>query len=96
MTVNELLTNAIKHSRDGEIRCDMLCGESEVSIAIANDGALTPGFSLASVPTGISGLGLVRSLLPRKGAGITIEQRGPRVVATLRLQPPGVALLEPL
>jgi len=96
LTVNELLTNAIKHSRDGEVICVMQCGEAEVSIAIASRGHLPPGFTLAQVPAGISGLGLVRALLPRKGAAITLEQQGDQVVATLRLQPPGVALLAPL
>jgi len=96
LTVNELLTNAIKHSREGVIQCRMICGPQDVRIAIANDGALPPGFSLSDVPSGISGLGLVRALLPRKGAGITLTQEGLLVVATLHLQPPGVAVLEPL
>ncbi|MEK8047720.1 PAS domain-containing sensor histidine kinase [Ideonella margarita] len=96
LTVNELLTNAIKHSREGVIQCRMICGPQDVRIAIANDGALPPGFSLGDVPSGISGLGLVRALLPRKGAGITLTQEGLLVVATLHLQPPGVAVLEPL
>ena len=38
---------------------------------------------------------LFRSL-PRKGASMSLEQRGDRVVAGLRLQPPAVTLLEPL
>jgi len=96
LTVNELLTNAIKHSRDGDITCVMLCGDDEVRIAISNVGALAAGFTLANVPTGISGLGLVRALLPRKGATIALEQQGLKVVATLVLRPPGVAVLAPL
>jgi PAS domain S-box-containing protein len=97
LTVNELLTNAIKHSHDGDIACTMLCADGEVAIAIANAGYLPPGFVLANVPAGISGLGLVRALLPRKGASMSIEQAAPgRIVATLRLQPPAVTLLAPL
>jgi PAS domain S-box-containing protein len=102
LTVNELLTNAIKHSAaavgeaGGDIRCRLDCGEAAIAIAIANRGALAPGFSLAGVPAGVSGLGLVRSLLPRKGARMTLEADGPDVVARLELAPPAVTVLEPL
>ena len=100
LTVNELFTNAIKHSAPtaGEaptdIRCRVVCGDSTVLIAIANHGRLVPGFSLAGIPAGVSGLGLVRSLLPRKGAKMAIEAEGDTVVARLELAPPAVALLE--
>jgi len=102
LTVNELFTNAIKHSAPvaGEtapdIRCHVACGESTVTIAIANRGVLVRGFTLAAIPAGVSGLGLVRSLLPRKGARMSLEARGEDVVATLELAPPAVAVLEPL
>jgi hypothetical protein len=66
-----------------------------VLIAIANRGALVPGFSLAGIPAGVSGLGLVRSLLPRKGAKMAIEAEGDTVVARLELAPPAVALIDP-
>jgi hypothetical protein len=39
----------------------------------------------------VSGLGLVRSLLPRRSAQLTLEPRGDRVVATVELQPPAIA-----
>ena len=100
LTVNELFTNAIKHSAPAggapatDIHCRIACGESTVLIAIANHGALAPGFSLAGIPAGVSGLGLVRSLLPRKGAKMAIEAEGDRVVAKLELAPPAVAVLE--
>ena len=102
LTVNELFTNAIKHSAPAagepatDIDCRIDCGESTVLISIANHGVLVPGFSLAGIPAGVSGLGLVRSLLPRKGAKMAIEAEGQRVVARLELAPPAVALLEPL
>ncbi|MBQ0933451.1 PAS domain S-box protein [Ideonella alba] len=97
LTVNELLTNAIKHSgAGGALGCQVHFGEQEVSIAVVNDGRLPEGFQLSAVPTGISGLGLVRALLPRKGAALALEQQGGSVVAALRLQPPAVSLLAPL
>ncbi|MFZ2990952.1 PAS domain S-box protein [Ideonella sp.] len=96
LTVNELLTNAIKHSQGGAIICRMVCGEAEVGLWVINTGQLGPDFSLAQVPSGISGLGLVRALLPRKGAAISLDQEGDSVIARLKLAPPAVTLLEPL
>jgi two-component sensor histidine kinase len=96
LTVNELLTNAIKHGPDGPIACRVVFGSDSVTIQIVNHAQLAPGFSLAKVPSGISGLGLVRALLPRKGASIDLQQLGPQVVATLRLMPPAVTVLAPL
>ncbi len=100
LTVNELFTNAIKHSAPAagelptDIRCRVDCTDGTVVIAIANHGALRAGFSLADIPAGVSGLGLVRSLLPRKGARLALEAVGDSVVARLELAPPAVALLE--
>jgi PAS domain S-box-containing protein len=100
LTVNELFTNAIKHSAPAageaptDIHCRIACGDATVMIAIDNHGTLAAGFSLAGIPAGVSGLGLVRSLLPRKGAKMAIEADGDRVVAKLELAPPAVAVLE--
>jgi hypothetical protein len=38
----------------------------------------------------VSGLGLVRALLPRRSAGLTLEQHGDRVVAMVALKAPNV------
>ena len=95
LTLNELLTNAVKHTPAaalGEpIACRLLCGDAEVSVAISNTAQLPAGFSVASIPNGVSGLGLVRALLPRKNASLEIEQVGRQVVAKVVLMPPGVA-----
>jgi PAS domain S-box-containing protein len=100
LTVNELLTNAIKHSGslhpDSEVRCRVEFEAAALRIVVASASRLPDGFSLAAVPPGISGLGLVRALLPRKGAALRLEQVDSQVVASLRLEPPAVALLEPL
>jgi hypothetical protein len=42
------------------------------------------------IPGGVSGLGLVRALLPRRSARLTLEQSEDRVVAEMVLQPPVV------
>lgn len=100
LTVNELLTNAIKHSVQhgvqASVSCRLDCEAAAVRISVTSDSRLPAGFTLAQVPPGISGLGLVRALLPRKGAAMTLEQQGEEVVAMLRLEPPAVTLLEPL
>ena len=96
LTLNELLTNAIKHSGPavvgdlGDVSCVLDSSETGVRIVISNLATLPAGFNLARVPGGVSGLGLVRALLPRRSASLSIEQQAARVVATMALQPPGV------
>ena len=96
LTINELLTNAIKHSTPGDIRCVLHCDEARLSICIHSPGQLRAGFSLAQVPPGVSGLGLVRALLPRRTATLTLAQMGIEVEARVVLVPPSITLLEPL
>ena len=93
LTINELLTNAIKHSKDAgsEVRCVLACNDDGVRLTISNSGILGPDFKLARIPGGVSGLGLVRALMPRRSATLSIEQQGPNVLATVTLVPPGVA-----
>jgi len=96
LTVNELLTNAIKHSSAGDVRCVLRCEPGRVSITIANTGHLRQGFSLAQVAPGVTGLGLVRALLPRRTATLSLLQVGPEVQACVVLVTPSISLLEPL
>ncbi|OYU98411.1 MAG: hypothetical protein CFE45_16585, partial [Burkholderiales bacterium PBB5] len=96
LTINELLTNAIKHSTPGDIRCVLHLDEARLAISIHNPGQLREGFSLAQVPPGVSGLGLVRALLPRRTATLTLVQAGVEVEAKVVLVPPSITLLEPL
>ncbi len=97
LVLNELLTNAIKHGlAGGGVRCALQADGAEVVVRIAGRGRLPAGFSLAQVPGNVSGLGLVRALLPRRSAVLSIEQRGDDVVAEVRLRPPSVRLPEPV
>jgi PAS domain S-box-containing protein len=97
LTVNELLTNAVKHGAAGsEVGCTLVCGDEGVQIVIDNLATLPADFNLARFPGGVSGLGLVRALLPRRSASLDIVQRGERVVATAALQPPSVTHLAPM
>jgi len=96
LTINELLTNAVKHSAPANggdeeaIDCALDCGESGVLVAISSRARLPSGFNLARIPNGVSGLGLVRALLPKRSATLSIEQAADVVVATVSLSPPGV------
>ncbi len=95
LTINELLTNAVKHSAGlARVDCTLEVGESEVRVVIVNLGRLPDGFALSRFPGGVSGLGLVRALLPRRSAVFTLEQQGDEVRATVTLVPPGVTRLD--
>ncbi len=97
LTLNELFTNAIKHGeRDGSaVRCEARPAGAGVAVRIASRALLAPGFDLAQVRGGVSGLGLVRALLPRRSAALALEQAGDEVVATVELRPPSVRGPEP-
>jgi len=99
LTVNELLTNAVKHSMAGrglQVSVRVVCADDSVQIVIANRAQLPSGFSLARFPGWRVGPRLVRSLLPRKSATLTVEQRGDDVVASVTLTPPGISKLLPM
>jgi two-component sensor histidine kinase len=98
LCINELLTNAIKHgsSAGAQVRCEVCCTDDGVRVDIVNAGRLSPDFDLARLPRGISGLGLVRSLLPKRSASLTIVQEGECVRSRIELQPPGVTRQAPL
>ncbi|RQO56393.1 hypothetical protein DBR47_17920 [Paucibacter sp. KBW04] len=92
LTLNELLTNAIKHSPNSDVHCTLICGVDRVAVEIVNPGRLPSEFNLAQVPGGVSGLGLVRALLPRRSAILSLSQRGEDVVCRVELLPPSVSL----
>ena len=92
LTVNELLTNAIKNGQGAHVSCSVQAHAAAVAICIVNRGRLAEGFSLDAVRGGVSGLGLVRALLPRRSAQLSIEQHGDEVVARIDLMPPSVRL----
>ena len=90
LTVNELLTNAIKHGQGAHVLCTLIGRDEGVCIRISGQGVLPPGFDLKRVPAGVSGLGLVRALLPRRSASLSLTQQGADVVAEVVLRPPSV------
>lgn len=89
LTLNELLTNAIKHSpAQAEVTCELHSRTDGARVEIANPGRLPEGFRIENRPATVSGLGLVRALLPRRHAALEIDQQGDRVVATITLRAP--------
>jgi two-component sensor histidine kinase len=90
LTANELLTNAIKHGSKQAVTCRLRAGLADVVLEVVSQSTLRPGFDLAAVPSGASGLGLVRALLPRRAAEFTLTQDGLLVVARVLLRPPAV------
>ncbi|MFT7723427.1 MAG: PAS domain-containing protein [Roseateles sp.] len=90
LSLNQLLGNALRHSNEAQVRCQLICDAAGVVVEIVNPGRLPDGFVLQSVKSGVSGLGLVRALLPRRSAILSLEQQGGDVVCRLELLPPSV------
>jgi len=90
LSLNELLGNALRHGNSAQVRCQLICDTTGVTVEIANPGRLPEGFLLQDVRSGVSGLGLVRALLPRRSAILSLEQQAGDVVCRLELIPPSV------
>jgi PAS domain S-box-containing protein len=92
LVVNELGTNAIKYraSREQGISVRVAPRPEGVELRIENPGQLRAGFDLSRIASSISGLGLVKALLPRRGAKLAIEQHGGVVITRLELLPPAI------
>jgi PAS domain S-box-containing protein len=90
LSLNELLGNALRHSNGAQVRCQLICDTAGVTVEIVNPGRLPEGFALQNVRSGVSGLGLVRALLPRRSAILSLEQQDGDVVCRLELIPPSV------
>ncbi len=92
LTLNELFTNALKHGGDAPVQCELVFEPEQVVLRLRNAGRLPDGFDLAQIRGGVSGLGLVRALLPRRSALLGLSQQGDEVLCELSLWPPGVSL----
>jgi PAS domain S-box-containing protein len=92
LVINELGTNAIKYrsSRELAIEVKIRTLPDGIALQIDNAGRLPPGFDLSRVVSGVSGLSLIKALLPRRGARLRIEQLGSLVRTTLELAGPAI------
>jgi PAS domain S-box-containing protein len=97
MVLNELLMNAVKHrtwaGSDALVRVDAMREGEEFRIMVRNPGFLPPRFDLQRGIHVGTGLGLVKSLLPQRGAQMRIVEQDDGVVASLTLSPPDVVRL---
>lgn len=97
LVINEIVTNAVKHGSDA-------AGERPVRVSLHRDGGavllrvrggparLPPGFDFAAGRGLGTGLRLLGTLLPSKGAQLRISQQGDEVLAELELREPVVEL----
>ncbi|MDH5339807.1 MAG: PAS domain S-box protein, partial [Rubrivivax sp.] len=92
LSLNELLTNTVKHGGGDRVKCLVRGAEGGVLVEMRHDGRLPPDFDLGRFPGGVSGLGLVRALLPRRSATLALTQEGDVVSTRVVLRPPGVRL----
>jgi two-component sensor histidine kinase len=91
LVVNELATNAIKHRAAGSpvtVRLDAV--EGGIALEISSRGTLPEGFDFARLGPSPSGLGLVKALLPRRGARLDLAQREERVTARAEITRPAL------
>jgi PAS domain S-box-containing protein len=90
LSLNELFGNAIRHGGAAQVSCSIAADEEAVHIDIRNQGRLPSGFDAAQGGSGVSGLGLVRALLPRRSATLAMRQEGEQVLARVSLSAPGL------
>lgn len=99
LLLNELMVNAVKHGSAGEgdgggqaIRVALGGEDARAEVRIVNPGRLAAGFDFSMQKgTGV-GLQLVRSLLPRAGARLSICNCADGVETLLSLEPPVVSV----
>lgn len=94
LVLNEIVFNAAKHAEaDAELGVDLKIdiAKERVSLTVTNPGSLA-GAGTRHPPRGGSGLKLIHSLLPRRGAKFELNDSAAGVVARLTLEPPIVTL----
>jgi two-component sensor histidine kinase len=97
LVLNELIQNALKHGSQrevAEVSISLAGDENRVSARICNPGtALPPDFDFAADKGYGTGLGLVRTLLPRHGAQLDFTCDGKQICAELVLSQPVIVRL---
>ena len=99
LVVNELVCNAMKHTlpdKPGPVRVELRAANGNVLLQIRNPSSGLPaGFDLESGTAIGAGLALVKSLMPPKGAQLSIRYRDSEVETVLTLEPPVVSHSHP-
>ncbi len=94
LVINEIATNAIKHRQTGgELHASLdLEGES-FCVRISNPGRLA--WRQAGAPkfeSSVFGLGLIKAMLPRRGANFELSEQAGQVIARVLLSAPALDL----
>ena len=94
LVMNELLLNAIKHGHSERVNVILNADLSQkaVKLIIKNRGQLPPDFDFNNRRRLNTGLDLVSSLLPNKGAKLSFEQQESHVVTLLEYHSPLINL----
>ena len=96
LVINELITNAVKHTTPNgnesvRVNVELQRVDTGASITIRNaQGALPSGFDFEQGTQVGTGLELVKLLLPPESSSFSIRGQGHGVLAELRLDPPVV------
>jgi len=98
LVLNELITNAVKHTpagaEGGEVVVKVCLQAGGAVVEVCNGPAALPPRVDLDAGTGLgTGLQLVRSLLPGRGADLVLAAGDDRVRASLRLGPPVLRLV---
>jgi PAS domain S-box-containing protein len=90
LVINELGTNAIKHSDPARVvEAQLVQEDTTLILRIRNSGQLPDGFSFERLAPSPSGLGLIKALLPRRGTRLTLMPAADgTVVAELQIGAP--------
>jgi hypothetical protein len=92
LILNELLVNAVKHTPGDvqvrEVEVTISRENDTIQVKILNRGSLPPGSNFASGIGNGTGLGLIRSLMPRQGAKLSFRSVSDGVEAILHLSAP--------
>ncbi|WP_454439741.1 sensor histidine kinase [Thauera mechernichensis] len=91
LILNELMTNAVKHSLSVPVA--QICADFELEglrgcVRIRNPGRLPPGFDFAAGVGLGTGLGLVRALIPVPGVSIRFAESDAQVVVEMSIEAP--------
>jgi PAS domain S-box-containing protein len=93
LVINELLANAVKHSAPSAgapLIAVVLTGrQDEICLEVINHGSLPADIAQRSAgQRGSGGLGIIRALLPPKGATLDLSESDGKVRTTLRIRAP--------